>query len=381
MQILLISPYHGGSHQAWASGYQHASRHDVELLTLPARFWKWRMHGGAVTLARRLMERPCQPDLLLATDMLDLTTFLALTRTRTHGVPTVLYMHENQLTYPLPTDPGTGPMRRQRGERDLHYAFVNYASMLAADTVLFNSSFHRDSFFDALPRFLRHYPEYNELNSVATLRARSRVIPVGINLRRLDTPNPGPQSAAPPLILWNQRWEYDKNPAAFFRALYALQEEGVAFRLALCGERYGRRPPSFVRAQERLAGHIVHDDYANSETYRELLWEAAVTVSTAHHEFFGISILEAIYARTLPILPNRLSYPELIPQAYHAHCLYNDKDELLAQLRWALGHGEEARSAATELATTVAPYDWSQMAPKYDLLLEEIYASRAPERT
>ena len=43
----------GGSHQAWAEGYAAHSAHMVELLTLPARFWKWRMHGGAVTLARR----------------------------------------------------------------------------------------------------------------------------------------------------------------------------------------------------------------------------------------------------------------------------------------------------------------------------------------
>ena len=80
MRILLLSPYHGGSHQAWADGYARHSAHTVELLTLPARFWKWRMHGGAVTLAGRWLaeagRRPL-PDLILATDLLDLTTFLA----------------------------------------------------------------------------------------------------------------------------------------------------------------------------------------------------------------------------------------------------------------------------------------------------------------
>ena len=40
-------------------------------------------------------------------------------------------MHENQLTYPLPDDPTTGPMRRQLGERDRHYAFINYASTVS----------------------------------------------------------------------------------------------------------------------------------------------------------------------------------------------------------------------------------------------------------
>ncbi len=117
MHILLVSPYHGGSHRAWAVGYQKHSAHDVTLLTLPARFWKWRMHGGAVTLGRRWLESSAgTPDLILATDLLDLTTFLALTRQKTATVPVALYMHENQLTYPLPDDPTIGPMRRQLGD-------------------------------------------------------------------------------------------------------------------------------------------------------------------------------------------------------------------------------------------------------------------------
>ncbi|MGD2078248.1 MAG: DUF3524 domain-containing protein, partial [Chloroflexota bacterium] len=122
MRILIVSSYHGGSHRAWAEGYTRYSAHDVELLALPARFWKWRMHGGAITLARRYLEslssgRQAMPDLLLFTDMVDLTTFMALTRRENPTLPAVLYMHENQLTYPLPEQPDTGPMRRQRGER------------------------------------------------------------------------------------------------------------------------------------------------------------------------------------------------------------------------------------------------------------------------
>src|SRR5512135_1402358 len=97
MKVLLLEPYYTGSHAAWADGYAAHSRHQVAVLGLPGRFWKWRMHGGAVTLAREFMGMDFAPDLLLATDMLDLTTFLALTRARTHAVPTAIYFHENQL--------------------------------------------------------------------------------------------------------------------------------------------------------------------------------------------------------------------------------------------------------------------------------------------
>ncbi|MFN2136074.1 MAG: DUF3524 domain-containing protein, partial [Candidatus Promineifilaceae bacterium] len=33
MQIFLVSPYHGGSHQAWAEGYVRHSAHQVNMLT------------------------------------------------------------------------------------------------------------------------------------------------------------------------------------------------------------------------------------------------------------------------------------------------------------------------------------------------------------
>ncbi len=185
MRILLLSPYHGGSHQAWAEGFAAHSNHDVQVLALPARFWKWRMEGGALTLAReartQLTDRETAPDLILATDMLDVSRFLALTRPHTATTPVALYMHENQLTYPLPKDPGTGPMRRQHGERDRHYVHINLASMLAADAVFFNSDYHRQTFFEALPAFLRHYPEHNELEMVDIVRTKSIVLPVGID--------------------------------------------------------------------------------------------------------------------------------------------------------------------------------------------------------
>ena len=35
-------------------------------------------------------------------------------------------------------------------------------------------------------------------------------------------------------------------------------------------------------------------------------------VSTADHEFFGISVVEAISAGASPLLPERLSYPEIL---------------------------------------------------------------------
>jgi glycosyltransferase involved in cell wall biosynthesis len=362
-RILLLAPYCGGSHRAWAEGYLAHSRHRITLLSLPARFWKWRMQGGAVTLAERARALDYRPDLILASDMLNLPVFLALTRDHLADVPAALYCHENQLTYPFP--PGE--------KRDLTYGMINWLSMLAADRVFFNSNYHLEDWFQALPNMLKHFPDRTHLHRVDDVRARSSVLPVGCDLRRLDTvPRPAPSDRAP-LILWNQRWEYDKNPQAFFRALYALQEAGLDFRVAVAGKSHRQSAPEFERARERLGDRVVHFGYADAGVYEGLLRRADVVVSTAIHEFFGVAVVEAVYGGCFPLLPDRLSYPELIPTSHHDVCLYGSFEALLARLTWALTHPDEARSLAERLRPTMARFDWSEIAPLYDSSLPDAF--------
>ncbi|MCK5007550.1 MAG: DUF3524 domain-containing protein, partial [Spirochaetales bacterium] len=47
-RFLFLEPFYGGSHREFAEGWQQSSRHTLELHTLPARFWKWRMRGAAL---------------------------------------------------------------------------------------------------------------------------------------------------------------------------------------------------------------------------------------------------------------------------------------------------------------------------------------------
>lgn len=119
LHIWLLSPYYTGSHAAWADGYQAHSRHRVTLLMMAGRFWKWRMQGGAIELAAQgqsLLTRGDPPNAVLATDMVNLPAWLGLMRGRLPvTIPVVLYMHENQLTYPWA--PGVKP--------DLTYATIN----------------------------------------------------------------------------------------------------------------------------------------------------------------------------------------------------------------------------------------------------------------
>jgi glycosyltransferase involved in cell wall biosynthesis len=334
---------------------------------MPGRFWKWRMHGGAVTLARRFLSEEITPDLILATDMLDLTTFLALTRVLTHNLPTALYFHENQLSYPWsPTD------RDVNRGRNRHYGFINYASALAADVAFFNSQYHMDSFLDKLPPLLKHFPDHNELDTVETLRAKSEVLHLGLDLHRFDTYRPStPRLDDRPLILWNHRWEYDKNPQEFFKALYVLSERGLDFSLVILGERFRQQPTEFAEACQRLGDRVRHFGYLPEfADYARWLWQADLLPVTSYHDFFGASVVEAIYCGCFPLLPRRLSYPELIPLEHHDLCFYQDFDALVDRLESAIQNLDWMRQAGLWYAA--ARFDWSEMAPVYDDRLERV---------
>ena len=53
-------------------------------------------------------------------------------------------------------------------------------------------------------------------------------------------------------------------------------------------------------------------DKVKRAEYEKALADADVFVSTANHEFFGISAVEAGLAGAYPILPKRLAYPEIL---------------------------------------------------------------------
>jgi glycosyltransferase involved in cell wall biosynthesis len=365
MKICLVEPFHTGSHATWAEEYARYSGHEVTLLTLDGRHWKWRMHGGAVALAKRFMAEGLEPDLLLASDMLDLATFLALTRATTANLPTALYCHESQLTYPWSPDD-----HDPQHKRDAHYAFINYTSALAADAVLFNSRFHREALISQLPEFLKNFPDHNELENVDLIKGKSQVLPLGLDLQALDRyrPRQPDETTGPPLILWNHRWEYDKNPEEFFRALFHLHDEGLAFRVAVLGEAYRKSPDIFDRARQQLGERVIQFGYVESfADYARWLWQADILPVTSHHDFFGASVVQAIYCGCLPLLPRRLAYPEHLPENKHAPYLYDDYDDLVNRLRTKL---DVPLAVDEALRAHVAHYDWREQITKYDDLFE-----------
>ena len=336
------------------------------------------MRGAAITLARQYAElRPA--DVILATDMLDVTTFLALTRWQSPAAPLILYMHENQFTYPLPENDGERRTSQQPGRGNEQFGFINLVSMLAADRIVFNSSFHREELLARLPRFLAMMPDQHELDCVERVQARSEVMYPGIQVDDLGTSGGVSkhcgEGSQPPLVLWNHRWEYDKNPRAFFTALQRVLEQDVVFQVALCGECPGRIPNSFETGIRALGDQVIHAGFLPRRDYVAMLRRATVVVSTARHEFYGISVLEAVAAGAIPLVPRRLSYPEVLPQQAHPRCLYVDDDDLAHKLARVLRDPVGWRVGMDGLAAEVMRrHGWDQLASAYDALLRQAAA-------
>ncbi len=374
LDVVVLEPYCTGSHAAWLDGWRRHGACRIEALTLDGVWWKWRMHGGAVTLARRWNEAVARgrraPDAFVATDMLDVTTFQALTRSSTAHVPFVLYMHENQLTYPW------SPIDRDaaRGS-DAHYAFINFVSALASDAVWFNSRYHRRVFLEALPGFLARFPDHREPDLVDAIARRSRVVELGVDLARLDGVEPAARPRPDvPLVLWNHRWEYDRDPDTFFDVLIDLAESGVAFELAVLGEAFDTVPPAFAHARRRLAERVVRWGYAESaREYAAWLRAATVLPVTARHEFFGIAVVEAIHCGCAPLLPRRLAYPDRLDPRRFGAFYYDDPADLRARLaRWLADPGAIPDTAP--LRREMAPLAWPGRAPEFDRELARVVA-------
>ncbi len=366
MRVLLVEPYLGGSHRAWAEGYVAHSEASVRVISHEARFWKWRMHGAHVTLAADvadLLATGWVPDVVLASSMLDLAAFLGMTRRHLGDVPVALYCHETQFTYPL------SPLDRP----DLTYPMVNWTSALAADRVFFNSDYHRTTFFEEVPRFLAQFPDRKHADRIPLVEDRSSVLPVGVDLARFDGVSE-PEEDGPPLLLWNQRWEHDKGPDEFAALLDGLVSRGADFRVAVSGAQLVSAPRSFERLPDLLGDRLAWIGYADADTYVDLVGRAHVIVSTAHQEFFGIAIVEGMYAGAFPILPDRLVYPERIPDALHDVCLYGEAGPLEATIA-ALGRAAGGVPVPESLRAAVVGFDWSFLAPRYDEALA-LLASR-----
>ena len=236
-------------------------------------------------------------------------------------------------------------------------------SALMADAVWFNSAYHRSVFLEAIPVFLKQLPSPRPVQPALRIDQKSRVLPIGLEDDVFAEPDRNWFGSGAPVIAWNHRWEHDKGPRAFLKLLRQIKAKGISFRLAMLGQEFEGRPEAFDGIQREFESEVVHWGYAESRReYLELLGSSQVALVTAHHDFFGISVLESAALGLDIVAPGELAYPDHFPGAWLC-----ERDAMLAALEQVLrSHsGRDWRGCAER-------YRWDEVAKQWDRALRPL---------
>lgn len=307
MDVLLLDAYDADSHRRLREGLVAAfpavrfTEH-----VLPPRHFAWRAGGNALAFGASV-PRDSRPDLLLAAGPVDLATLRGL-RPDLASVPAVLYVHEHEFAYP------ENPREHGRPERQLRMVFA----LLAADRVLANSRYCADTLLAGVEALLARFPDAVPTGVAGRIAERLAVAPIPLEDPLLAMPRRVRDPARPLEVVWNHRWEWDKGPDRLPVIVDVLERAGLRWRLHLLGRRFRTRPAAFDALEARLPpGHPARGAWGRIEdrdAYRARLAEADVVLSTALHDFQGLSVLEAVALGCSPVVPARLAYPDFLPR-------------------------------------------------------------------
>ncbi len=369
MRILLLSAYDAASHRYWREGLVKAfPEYDWTVLTLPARYFNWRIRGNSLTWAfshREVLQQSY--DALICTSMVDLSSLRGFVPSLAH-LPTLVYCHENQFVYPV-SEHGSAMQR-------IEPQIVSLYTALCADCLVFNSGYNRDSFMQGAAQLLKKMPDHVPDNLLDKLH-HAQVLPVPLDEGLWQQPDG--ISACDDLLslVWNHRWEYDKGPEQLLNLVKALQAERFPFRLAVLGESFRQQPETFAHLRQFMETHcpdaLWHWGYLpDPQDYYRLLSQADIVISTTRHEFQGIAMLEAVALGCVPLAPARLSYPEIFGMEY---CYTStpeqpekEIDSMLVQLKQRLKQKRDQQLSPPK----VVQFGWPALRPRYQQLIQSL---------
>ncbi len=351
-KIAIFEPYYGGSHKAFIQSLCDQLPIDFQLFSMPARKWKWRMRMAAPCYINKINTNHIdltETDAIFCSSFLDVAAFKGLLPNRLKKIPVYTYFHENQFAYPVQVN----------DQRDFHFSLTNLTTALATDHIAFNSYYNLNSFLQGCEDLLKYNYDMELGDYQSIINQKAIVLSPGLLFDDIDSSKESKESNGGVLtILWNHRWEHDKNPKLFFETLFKLKKKQIPFKLIVVGESFSRVPKIFKEAKEILSDNLIQFGYAPSRTqYIKMLKKSDIVVSTANHEFFGISVLEAVRAGCFPLLPNRLSYPELFDKSF----LYEDND-LYDRLATLLSGGDLPSINGKYITQR---FDWSNLKHSY----------------
>ncbi|MBU0994332.1 MAG: DUF3524 domain-containing protein [Proteobacteria bacterium] len=363
MKLLFLESFFGGSHGEFAQGLVDHSNHDIDLITMPDRNWQWRMRGASLYFSHAI-HNLAEYDGLIVTDLMNLSDFKSLSAGM-HCPPVLVYFHENQITYPDVPD----------RNHHVHFGIINITTALLADKILFNSKTHLDRFLNGIRQFVSQVPDFQPDWAYDRVVEKSDVLYPGVGFpEKVDLYEK--DDTMTPLIIWNHRWGYDKNARAFFAAIDKALENGLDFRLAILGDNHSIYQDEFTQAKKRYGSRVVQFGYvADKHEYIEWLKKGDIVISTALQENFGMAVVEAIRYGCLPLLPKRLSYPEILPRKFHGDFMYGNRFDMDRKLADLLMNQRTYAEKRQELSDSMGRFAWKNMIVYYDREFENLFGN------
>ena len=353
--VVLLEPWFEGSHAQWCIGWQRASRHNVSVLVGPKGGWRRSLRSGAVFFSNQLQKSYPAVDVIVASTPIDLAGVIGCSNTSIRSKPFILYMHESQFGYP----------HGLKGPPADHLLATDFNAIKASTRTLVASDYHREVLKKALPEFADGLFPGNASEAMAGFNIDT--LPIGVDLvepRRSD-------ASGPHRILWNHRWAADKEPAKFVNAITRLARKNYDFEVIAIGPVERSGSAQFLKLKKLLGPKLVTSGEQSRNSYVKQLQAADIVVSTSRHEFFGVSVVEAISAGVRPLLPNRLSYPELVPHHLRDFFLYSgDIYDSLAPLLVATR--SELHAHRDALIQHVESFNWTSLVHDYDDLVDNV---------
>eukprot|EP00934_Nitzschia_sp_Nitz4_P004259 Nitzschia sp. Nitz4//scaffold182_size44100//35180//37282//NITZ4_007260-RA/size44100-exonerate_est2genome-gene-0.64-mRNA-1//1//CDS//3329539583//4249//frame0 len=362
------------SHITWAEGFKAATQqHVVEIVVVPGDRWKFRLMASAAELESKI---ELDDDIVVVDGMLDVTVLVALLKSnRLPDVcPKILqFFHENQLTTPFSSQD-----RDVQRNTHWHYGMAHWRSLQVCDGFIFNSQTQLDDFARALPKAIneqcpRDVVEWHLSKCQELLRDRCTFLHYGLALDQLKSGEmPDPSTKVIPTILWNARLEEDKDPQCFIDVLHqVVKQDSSPFRLIVLGKDSTSDQRWIRQIRKEFPLQLWHLGWCSDRSeYAQWLNRASIVVSTAKHETFGISMVESAYCGALPVLPMRLSYPEIFPfDQFQNHFFKDDADcvqRILSWLNLVRNGSPELLEAMRQITKAASRFCWDEMGYEYD---------------
>ncbi|MEO0686902.1 MAG: DUF3524 domain-containing protein, partial [Cyanobacteria bacterium J06649_11] len=106
--------------------------------------------------------------------------------------------------------------------------------------------------------------------------------------------------------------------------------------------------------------------------YAGLVKSAHILPVTSRQDFFGGSVVEAMYCGVYPLLPDRLAFGEHVVVDLRQDHVYTDQGDLINRLRYLLELPASSRTLPVAINQHTSRYDWQVRAVDYDQVFREL---------